>query len=903
MTALCSHGDSDICGSRRHLDAIVAVAALAGIRAEPHRHVENPQAVPGTLRMPLRAREAKVADMATAAPPYAAPADQVARQLGLGDLQAGLTTAGAEARRAAYGLNVLPEARRPAYIAIAARQLFDPLVALLVGAAIVSAVIGEQLEAGVIGAIVALNAVLGFVQEAGAERAVLALRGMVSAEATVVRDGAERRVPAADVVPGDLAVLREGDRVPADARVLDEAGLEVDESALTGESVPVEKRPAPVAPGTALAERACMVFAGTGVTRGQSRALVTATGQTTEMAAVARLTAVAKPPPTPLQRRLGRLSRLMVALGIAVTAALTAGMLARGATLEEAFLVGVSVAVAAVPEGLAATVTIALAQGAREMASRGAIVRRLAAVETLGGASVIAADKTGTLTLNQLRVVEVHPLDGHSSEEVLEVGALASAAQMLADGKPVGDPVDVAFLLALRPDPRSATGRRLVREVPFDPWRKRLTRVYESERGLQAVVKGAPEVLAERAELTPAERDAVLAQATAWAADGLRVLAVGQHAVTEDVDDDMLDDGLDLVGLVGIRDPLRETAADAVRAAKRAGIDVAMLTGDHPVTAAAIARRLDLDGDRLLSGPELSAYGPDELPVAVAGCSVFARVTPAEKLRLVEALQRAGHVVAVTGDGINDTPALRRADVGVAMGRGGTQAAREAADIVLTDDDFATIVDAIREGRRIDDNVRTFVAFLLSANLGEVLLFGVAVLAGIGVPMTVVQVLTINLLTDGAPAVALSRDAASAHTMERGPRRGTSLFARPLRGSLLLAGTAVGLAATAAYLLGRELAPAAAQTMAFATIALAELVYVFSIRTPMLPAWRGPRNRVLVASVVLSAAVLLLTIYLPALQGSFGTEPLGALELAAVALLAAVPAALNELVKGLRRRR
>jgi Ca2+-transporting ATPase len=802
------------------------------------------------------------------------------------DALAGLTEQEARRRLEEHGPNRIRRSDGPGYLGIAARQLADPLVALLVVASLVSAAIGERMEAGVIAAIVVLNGVLGFVQEAGAERAVVALRESVAHVASVIRSGREREVPTEELVPGDLVVVREGDRVPADLRVLRAERLEVDESALTGESVPVTKADYPVEPGTPLAERASMLFAGTGVTRGRANAVVTATADATEMGRVATLAAAAKAPPTPLQRRLGRLSQAMVGVGAAVTAVLTAGMLARGEPLEEAFLVGVSVAVAAVPEGLAATVTIALAQGAWAMATRGAIVRRLAAVETLGGATLIATDKTGTLTVNQLSVAATEPLNGHEAAEVLEAGVLASDAE-LVDGehglRVAGDPVDGAFLLAHAatgaPDPRPS--RKLVLELPFDPWRKRLTVVYAERDGHRVVVKGAPETLIDRSRLPLQERDAVLARALELAAEGMRVLAVAEARFDGDAlpPEDELDARLDLIGLVGLRDPLRPSARGAVRAARAAGIEVAMLTGDHPVTAAAIASELELED-----------------------AAVFARVTPTDKLRLVESFQAQDHVVAVTGDGINDTPALRRADVGVAMGRSGTEAAREAAEIVLTDDDFATIVAAIREGRRITGNVRKFVAFLLSANLGEVVLFGITVLAGLGVPMTVVQVLTVNLLTDGLPAVALARDPAGADVMSpQAPS--ASLFSRELKVALGLAGLAVGFAATAAYLLGRELAPDAAQTMAYATIALAELLFVYSVRSAWVAAWRVPRNRVLDASVLASAVLLTLTIYLPIVREPFGTVALDASELGLVAALAAVPFVVVEAAKAVRRRR
>ena len=704
------------------------------------------------------------------------------------DLQRGLTEPAARLRLGEVGVNRLPVPDRPPYAAIAARQMADPLVALLLAATAVSFLIGEQLEALVIAAIVVLNAVLGFVQEAGAERAVLALRKAIQPTASVIRDGHEREISAEEVVPGDLLVLREGDRVAADGRVSADERLELDESALTGESLPVPKACASVAHETVMADRSSMVFAGTGVTCGRGRAIVVATGHETEIGRIAALTANARPPLTPLQQRLGQLSRAMVALGIAVTALLTLGMLLRGASLDEAFLVGVAVAVAAVPEGLAATVTIALAQGARVMAGRGAIVRRLTAVETLGAATVIAADKTGTLTINQLRVAAVKPEAGLTEYDILEAAVLASTADLVEDEGEVrvaGDPVDGAFLLALAAeysaDPRTLDGRTLVRALPFDPTRKRLTTVYNEDSHTRVLVKGAPETLIERSRLGNQRRRELLAEATDWASDGLRVLAVGERLVgTEGLGEEAdIDRDLEILGIVGLRDPLRPTAAESIRRARAGGVEVAILTGDHPVTAAAIAQALELPDGIPLTGSQLEELDDTALGGAIHDHSVFARVTPADKLRLVEALQDAGHVVAVTGDGINDTPALRRADVGVAMGRSGTEAAREAADVVLTDDDFATIVTAIGEGRRIAQNIRNFVAFLLSANLGEVVLFAIAILAGIGAPMTVVQVLTVNLLTDGLPAVALTRDPASGLTLQSRPRgQGLSSHAR-----------------------------------------------------------------------------------------------------------------------------
>ena len=813
---------------------------------------------------------------------HARAPDEVAGELGTG-LEAGLSEAEAAARLQRFGPNRLGRAERPRYAAIALRQFADPLVGLLIGATLVSFLIGETVEAAAIAAIVALNALLGFVQEARAEGEVLALRDVLEQRATVIREGREHEVGVEEVVPGDLVVLREGERVPADGRLVAAAGLAVDESTMTGESVPVDKTVEPVPAGAPLAERASMAYAGTAVTRGRGRAVVTATGTSTELGEIAALTERAQAPATPLQRRVGSLTRIMVVFGVVVTIALAAAMLARGSSLEEAFLVGVSVAVAAVPEGLAATVTIALALGAREMAARGAIARHLTAVETLGSATVIASDKTGTLTENRLRVAGLHAAPGRDEMELLTAAARASTARLdLHGGEPraVGDPVDAALVLAAYERGGELEKGRLVREIAFDPVRKRATLVYEEADGLRGYVKGAPEVVLERS-LAEVDAAAELEEkARAWAADGLKVLAVAERPVPDAVPrDETLERGLRLVGLVALHDPLRSAAAEAGREARSAGLRVEMVTGDHPVTARVIGRVLGL---------------PDE--------AVHARVVPADKLRLVESLQEEGEVVAVTGDGVNDAPALRRADVGVAMGRSGTEVAREAADLVLTDDDFATIVAAIREGRVIADNIRKFVAFLLSANLGEVALFAVAIPAGLGVPMTVVQVLVVNVLTDGLPAVALTRDPAAPDTMRRPPERGDRLFPPAAWGALAAIGALVGLAALAAFLVGRGEEDEVARTMAFATVAFAELALVFSLRSPIQAFWRGPRNPYLLASVVLSAALVLLGIYVPALNDALGAVSLGVGELAVVAGLALVPFACVELGKAVFRR-
>jgi Ca2+-transporting ATPase len=805
-----------------------------------------------------------VPDVARAA--HALPPETVSAMLE-SDPAWGLTRSDAEARLARYGPNVLARPGRPAYLRIAARQVVDPLVALLVAAMVVSIAIGETLEASVIGAIVVLNAVLGFVMEAGAERQVLALHASLEPEATVVREGEESVVVAATLVPGDVLRLREGARVPADARLLDTHGLEVDESMLTGESTPVAKDVPAVPEGSPLAERASVVYAGSGITRGSALAIVVATGTETEQGRIAELVEVAKPPPTPLQMRLAVLARWLVVLGVGVTVALFGAMLARGETAEDAFLVGVSVAVAAVPEGLAVTLTIALALGSREMARRRAVVRTLSAIETIGETTVVCADKTGTLTENRLRVERVEPTAGRATADTLAAALAASAADV--------DPVDRAIMRAAGEEGVAAAWK-VVRSLPFEAARKRATVVVERADGVFSVVKGAPETVLERCAGEPEEIARLLALAESWAAEGTRVLAVGARRLADPADHE-LEQELEPLGLVGLADPLRPDAAGAVADARALGLRVEMLTGDHALTAAAIGARLGLSDD-----------------------DVHSRFTPSDKLELVEHRQRQGEVVAVTGDGVNDAPALRRADVGIAMGRAGSEAAREASALVLTDDAFSTIVTAVREGRRIGANVRSFLAFLLSANVGEVALFAVAVGAGLGVPLTVVQVLVVNLLTDGPPAVALAADRAS--TGRTGLQRGGPLLGRGLVTGLLVVAASIGMAALGAFLVVRESQPAAAQTAAFATIALAELAFVFSCRSERLPSWRLAPNHPLALAVALSLVLVLALVYVPVLHDPFDTVALGLPELALVIVLAIVPTVLAEVLKAAARR-
>ena len=802
---------------------------------------------------------------------HARSTQDVARDLA-SDVDSGLLPEEAAARLARYGPNRPRQSRRPPYLRLLLHELLDPLVLLLVAATVVSLAIGDVVEAAAIAAVLVLNAALGLWQDITADRAIRALSETFTQRAFVIRASTPREIPAEEVVPGDVLLISEGERVAADARIVEQRGLEVNESSLTGESLPVGKNEARVAVDTPLAERSSMVYAGSAVNRGHARALVCATGVATELGSIEALAADAKSPPTPLTQRLSRLARQMVIIGIAITVLLAGAMLARGEPLHEAFLVGVAVAVAAVPEGLAATVTAALALGARAMAHRGAVVRRLDAIETLGETTVICTDKTGTLTENRIRVAALRSATGTDERELLTAAVLASTAREVADGV-IGDPIEQALLLAamdrgLHRD-ELMLDRRVIRELPFDSDRKRMTVVYDEKGAQRAFMKGAPEVVA---ACTATADHELMEVATAWAGEGFRVLAIAARDLVDELDEDERDHAL--LGIVALHDPLRESAVRSIEAANEAGIEVRMLTGDHPATARTIGRALGL--------PE---------------SAIAARATPADKLRLVEELQRQGEIVAVTGDGVNDAPALRRADVGVAMGRSGTEAAREAAAIVLTDDDFATIIAAVEEGRRIGDNIRKFVAFLLSANLGEVIVFAVAIVAGLGPPLAVIQVLMINLVTDGLPALALAGDPASGGTMTSPPRRGTQLFSPVMWVALGAIGLLVASAAFASFAAGRAFGGDVAQTMAFVTLALSELSLVFAIRSPRLHAWRLPRNSWLTWSVLGSTLLIGTVVYLPWAHAPFATGGLDPYEATVSLVLALVPLLVVEVGK------
>jgi len=821
---------------------------------------------------------------------HALPAAEALDALGSGP--DGLSAHTAAQRLSTEGPNALPEARARGPLAILMAQFADFMIGVLAVAAAVAFLVGEAVEAAAILAIVLLNAALGFVQEWRAERAMAALRTLAAPHAHAVRDGMRREIPAAELVTGDIVCVEAGARVPADLRLVESASLRIDEAALTGESVPVDKDASLACPAeSALADRRNMAYAGTSVTGGRALGLVVGTGRATELGTIARLVEEAGETRTPLQERLARFGRRLAIAVLAICAVIFAAGLARGEPAALMFLTAVSLAVAAIPEALPAVVSIALAFGARRMSRENALVRRLPCVESLGSVTVICSDKTGTLTENRLRLERFEPTSEAARAEALRVLALNNDASRGPEGAWLGDPTEIALIehadrCGVDVDAlRDALPR--IAELPFDARRKRMTTVHEQDGDALVTVKGAPEAvlpLCVGSETAGWEQ-----RADAMAASGLRVLALAVRRADRRLPIEDFDRDLHLLGLVGLIDPPRPEARDAVAECLAAGMTPVMITGDHPSTALAIALALGMAGSAraVITGSELERLDAAALAARLREARVFARVDPAQKIRIVEALQARGECVAMTGDGVNDAPALKKSDVGVSMGRGGTDVAREASDLVLLDDNFATIVAAVREGRRIYDNIRKFVRFVMAGNAGEIWTVFLAPFLGLPMPLTPIQILWVNFITDGLPGLALAGEPAERDVMRRPPRpRDESVFAHGIWQHILWAGLLIGAVSLAAcaWALGHGAHP---QTMTFTVLTFAQLAHAQAIRSETQSLWRiGPAsNRFMLASGLASVALHLAIVYVPALQAVFGTE---ALSLQAIGLAAAL---------------
>ncbi|MBU6488374.1 MAG: cation-translocating P-type ATPase [Burkholderiales bacterium] len=841
------------------------------------------------------------------------------------DAEQGLDSGEALHRLERYGRNEIAEADRRSVMAMFAAQFRDFSILVLLVVAVVSGLLGDIEDLLVIAAIVVLNAGIGFAQDFRADRAMVELKRLSARRATVVRGARRSTIEAALLVPGDIVLLEAGGMVPADLRLVEAPQLKVNEAALTGEAIPVEKNVAALGDvALAIADQTNMAFMGTVVTYGRARGIVVATGMDTEFGRIAALLDQGSPAATPLQRRLAVFGR-QLAIGVLGVCAIIflAGVL-RGEALLPMLLMAASLAVAVIPEALPAVVTVMLALGGRNMARRNALVRRLPAVETLGSVGCICTDKTGTLTCNQMRVAQLAPSGavrvpvpvqaaphGAVVRQLLEAAALSNDAVLGEGGEPMGDPTEVALS---RVAAEAGLHRRELEqtmprcmEFAFDSDRKRMTTIHRAGSGFVAYTKGAPEAVVERCtavardgyddESGQLDRSALLATAEAMAVDGLRVLAVARRVwpalPAQFARADTVETGLTLIGFIGMHDPLRDGVAAAVATCRAAGITTVMVTGDHPATARAIARSLGMleEGDTVMTGRELATLTDDALTRRIDHVKVFARLDPAQKIRIVQAIQARGRYVAMTGDGVNDAPALVHADIGVAMGKAGTDVAREAASLVLLDDNFATIVAAVEEGRRIYENIRKFMRYVLTCNSAELLVIAAAPFLGLPAPLLPIHILWINLLTDGLPGLALAAEPGGPTTM-REPARSAreSVFAHGMWWHIVLGGLAM--AAVTLFVQGWALryGHAAWQTMTFMVLTFSQLGHVLAVRSEResLFAQGLTSNLPLLGAIALTIVCQFAAIYVPALNAALRTSPLDPAELAVCMAMSAV---------------
>ncbi|MEQ9411714.1 MAG: cation-transporting P-type ATPase, partial [Fuerstiella sp.] len=870
---------------------------------------------------------------------------QTSANLGLNDEQV-------RHRRKQYGSNSIAASGRATWLQVLGRQFVDALIWILLAAAVISVAIGETADAVTILAIVLLNGVLGFIQEWKAERAVEALRKMLSPQCQVLRNGEVTQIDAMQIVPGDMVILETGDRVPADLRIVRSTNLRLDESALTGESDSVSKQAAAVSEQAALADRSSMVWMGTAVTNGRGLGAVVAIGAGTQFGRIAGLTEEIVTSTTPLQKKLGTLGRQLGAIAIGISLLITFAGVATGRPWVEMLMTGISLAVAVVPEGLPAVVTITLALGIRAMVQRRALLRRLQAAEALGAATVVCTDKTGTLTQNQMTVQRIWLPGGelevtgvgydpaghfevqgrvHDYREnpellaLLETGLSCNHALLSHDAggwHEQGEPTEAALVTAaykawLDPDQVHDP----VAEFTFSSERKRMTVIVQDGTDRVAHVKGAPEVLLSRctrlgqgADAQPLDeslQNEIATVCNTMADSGLRTLALARRTLpaAAPLTEEAVEQDLNLLGIVGIIDPPRPEVPQAIRRAQSAGIELVMITGDAARTALAIAHRIGLSADAAIEGSQLTELSDEELLGRLNRDVVFARTAPEHKLRIVKLLQRSGHVVGMTGDGVNDAPALKQADIGIAMGLRGTDVAKGAADIVLTDDNFSSIINAVEEGRRQYDNIQKFVRYMLSSNTGEAVAIFCNILTGGPLILLPVQILWMNLVTDGLTALALGMEPAEKDVMQRPPRNPRHpILDRSAIGMIVGLGTYVGLATLwlfQHYLdSGDPAAAARAQTVAFNGIIVIEFFNVMNFRALRTPLFRVGllSNPWMLVAIAVTASVQLCAVYVPVMQTALHTVPLQLTDWMLTAAVAAPVLVLAELFKWFRNR-
>ncbi len=839
----------------------------------------------------------------------------------------GLSTRESKKRLRKYGDNKLPEKNKLSIISIFINQFQDFMIIVLMAATVLSFLMGEFSDAITIFAIIILNGIMGFIQEYRAERSLKALKQLTAPKAKARRNNNIIEVNARELVPGDIIYLTTGDRVPADARILNSENIQVDESLLTGESVPVEKKDEIIYDrDLAPQSQFNILFMGTTITRGQAEAMVTRTGSSTEMGKIADLLKKESSNITPLQKRLKHLGKWLVIFSVVLTMLIVVTGIIKGQSTYQMFMAGVSLAVAAIPEGLPAIVTLALAIGVQKMINKNAIVRRLPAVETFGCATVICSDKTGTLTQNMMELNSIYlnrsiiksekQKKNKNLEKLLAIGALCNDARVKGKQKDgtlnkvkniikgnkcpqlMGDPTDIGLIKAIYKHGYSLEqfyGKyRILARKSFESERKRMSVLVEDKNNdkKELWVKGAPETIidltkyilinGQKKELTPSLKNEILQANSNMAGDALRILAAAYRPVKDNNDlkaPEKYENNLIIAGLVGLMDPPRPEAYQAVEKCKAAGIRPIMITGDQEITARVIARDLGIidEDDQVITGDQLKNRSEIELRRIVKMVNVFARIGPSEKLKIVKALQDEDQVVAMTGDGVNDAPAVKKADIGVAMGKNGTDVTREVSSLILADDNFATIVAAIKQGREIYKNIRKFIRYLLSCNIGELLTIFLGIAMGLPLPLIPIQILWVNLITDGLPALALGVDQDSDEVMQEKPRDPQeSLFARGMVGRITSQGFLIGINTILVFLIGLytlRVDLTAARTMAFSTLVFSQLFFVFSCKSEKKSLWETPllSNKFLILAVMISVFMQLIVIYNPFLNRIFQT--------------------------------
>ena len=842
------------------------------------------------------------------------------------DVKEGLSSQEAEKRLQSFGRNELDVKKKESIVKKVIGQLEDPMIIVLLIAAFLSYVSSgfkDWTDSVIILLIVVINAIISISQENNANKSLEALQKMSAPLAKVIRNKKMEHIETAMLVPGDIIELEAGDLVPADVRILSAANLKADESAMTGESVPVNKKALEGLPDdTVLADRKNMLISSTVITNGRATCVVTNTGMNTEVGRIANMLITEDNNTTPLQRKMAEISKLLsiICLGICILMFVVGILYSR--PILEIFMMAVSLGVAAIPEGLAAIVTIVLALGVQRLVKRHAIVKKLPAVETLGAASVICSDKTGTLTQNKMTVVETFVHGNETQEQLLEIGTLCNDSKLTVDGsefRVTGDPTETAFVSKAYEEKLDKneleTSLPRVAEIPFDSERKLMSTIHKTEQGYRVMVKGAPDVLLNRCTIDEADAQKIAAKNADMASNALRVLGVTYKDITE-IPEELLSEDIEnqltFVGLVGMIDPPRQEVKEAVAQCYDAGIRPVMITGDHKLTAIAIAKELAIfrSGDLAMTGVELDMMPQEVLEEEVAKYSVYARVSPEHKMRIVKAWQANGMVVAMTGDGVNDAPALKVADIGCAMGITGTDVAKGAADMILTDDNFATIVHAVEQGRGIFSNIKKSIQYLLSCNIGEIITIFVATALNFHqMPLVAIQLLWLNLVTDSLPALALGMEPVEPGVMKQKPRDSRkSIFADGFAASMIFYGVLVGVITLAAYWLGEyvlsnpNVADGTANTMAFATLVFGELTRAFAVRSETRSIFsigvfsNSAMNKAFLVSLALQLAVL----FIPFLQEIFKVQSLTGMEWLIVILLSLVPLIVSEITKAFR---